>query len=140
MIPRAVLFTLFTLFAGASGCSPSLPSGPVAIAWDDEVCAECRMHVGEPRFAAQLQTRDGEIKNFDDVGCMIRYRDANHPAIHAMWVRNSREDGWIRYEEAAFVDASDSPMGYGLAAVPRGTEGAIGTTEAEARVRERRTP
>src|SRR5690606_33898060 len=97
----------------ALGCGPQLPSGPVEIAWDREVCAECRMHIGEPHFAAQLQTRDGEVRSFDDVGCLIRFRDANDPEVHAIWLRNSEADGWLRYEEAAFVEAVQSPMGYG---------------------------
>src|SRR5690606_20502637 len=37
------------------------PEGPVDVAWDHDVCAECRMHVGDPRFAAQLHTTDGEV-------------------------------------------------------------------------------
>ncbi len=125
------------LLSALIGCGPSLPAGPVDIAWDDEVCAECRMHIGEPRFAAQLQTRDGEVHDFDDVGCMIRFRDGNRPDVHAVWLRDSRADGWLRYEEAAFVESAQTPMGYGLAAVPRGTPGSISIERAEARVRSR---
>lgn len=130
---RAVAIAALTMI----GCAPDLPSGPVEIVWDQEVCAECRMHIGEPHFAAQLQTREGEVHSFDDVGCMIRYRDANRPRIHAMWLRDSGSDGWLRYEEAAFVEAVQSPMGYGLAAVPRGTPQSFSIEEGEARVRAR---
>lgn len=122
---------------GTMGCSPSLPSGPVDIVWDEEVCAECRMHIGEPAFAAQLQTADGEVHSFDDVGCLIRFRDARTPAVHAIWLRHAEADRWLRYEEAAFVEAVQSPMGYGLAAVPAGSPGSFSVEEGERRVRAR---
>ncbi|MBZ0116771.1 MAG: nitrous oxide reductase accessory protein NosL [Sandaracinaceae bacterium] len=123
-----------------AGCGPELPSGPVPVVWDHEVCAECRMHIGEPRFAAQLQTRDGEVHSFDDFGCLVRYRDAHHPEVHAIWLRDSSADRWLRYEDAAFVEATQSPMGYNLRAVPSTTAGSMTPAQAEARVRARQAP
>ncbi len=96
-----------------------LPDGPVAVHWDEDTCAECRMHVGDPRFAAQLQTRDGEVLQFDDVGCLFVYLDRVRPDVHAIYVRDSTADRWLRRGDAAFVPARETPMGYGLAAMPR---------------------
>lgn len=116
------------------GQSP--PDGPVEVAWDDAACAECRMHVGAPAFAAQLQTRDGEVLDFDDPGCLFRYRAARRPRVHAVYFHAHEGNAWLRESEVAFRRVDDTPMGYGLAAVRRGTPGAVTLREAERLVRE----
>lgn len=110
------------------------PDGPVDIAWDREPCAECRMHVGEPAFAAQLQTRDGRILNFDDPGCALRYVAREVPAVHELYFHHHKEDTWLTRTRTAFVPASPTPMGYGLAATLRGTAGALSFEAATAQV------
>lgn len=116
---------------------PTLPSGPVPIVWDGEVCGHCKMHVGDPRFAAQLQTADGIVLSFDDPGCLFEYLAANDAERHALYFRNHEGDGWLVESEAAFVSVADSPMGYGIAAVPVGTAGAQGLDWAKAQVSSR---
>jgi len=54
----------------------TLPEGAVPVVWDGEVCQHCKMHVGDPRFAAQVQTTSGDILNFDDPGCLFDYEDS----------------------------------------------------------------
>ena len=115
----------------------TLPEGPVPVVWDGEVCTYCKMHVGDPRFAAQLQTAEGEVLNFDDPGCLFEYLASHAPAIHALYFRNHRSDGWLREDEVGFVEVDDSPMGYGLAAVPRESPGAQSIDWARARVEAR---
>ena len=112
----------------------TLPEGPVDVVWDSEVCSHCKMHVGDPRFAAQLQTTDGDVLNFDDPGCLFDYLAAHDAAVHALYFRDSRADGWLAEEEAGFVAVDDSPMGYGIAAVPKGTSDAHGIDWAKAQV------
>ena len=117
-----------------------LPDGPVPVAWDEEACAECRMHVGNPAYAAQLQTRDGDVLNFDDPGCLLRYRATRHPKVHAVYFHAQQGERWLRESEVAFVRADDTPMGYGLAAVPRRTTGAVSLRQAAKMVAARRSP
>ena len=111
-----------------------LPSGPEPIAWDKEACAYCRMHVGDPRFAAQLQTSDGQVRNYDDPGCLLSDLAARRPPVHAIYFHDSAKEGWLKPEEVAFVSAATTPMGYGLAAVPRGTPGSLAMEAAAERV------
>lgn len=111
-----------------------LPSGPVPIVWDREACAECRMHVGEPRFAAQLQTRDGLVHNFDDPGCLLRYLSTRRPDTHALYFRHLREDRWLTREGVGFVPVDASPMGYNLGAVDAAGAGALSFEAAQAQV------
>ena len=117
------------------GTSGGLPDGPVPIAWDREVCAECHMHIGDPRFAAQVQTHGGEVQSFDDPGCLYRRLDREGDGeVRAMWFRHVDEDRWVRAEDVAFVEREPTPMGYGLGAVARGTPASIDPAEARERV------
>ena len=113
-----------------------LPDGPVPIAFDKEACAYCHMHVGDPKFAAQLQTKDGRVYNFDDPGCMLRYDEEQHPQVHAIYFRDVHEGCWLERSRAAFVRVSPTPMGFGLGAVDKETPGAIAWDAARKELRE----
>ena len=95
----------------------ALPTGVVPIAWDKEACAHCRMHVGEKGFAAQLQLADGRVLNFDDPGCMFSWLGEHTDEVHATWLHHRTDDRWLRRDEVRFVEASPTPMGFGIAAV-----------------------
>ncbi len=99
----------------------TLSEGAVPIVWDGEVCAHCKMHVGDPRFAAQVQTTTGDVLNFDDPGCLFDYLQSHEVSVHALYFRNYEEDGWLTESEVAFLPVEDSPMGYGIRAVPKDT-------------------
>lgn len=99
----------------------TLPEGAVPVVWDGEVCQHCKMHVGDPRFAAQVQTTSGGILNFDDPGCLFDYLESHDVSAHAVYFRNYDEDGWLAESEAGFLPVQDSPMGFGIRAVPRET-------------------
>ena len=101
-----------------------LPEGAAPVVWDQEVCGHCKMHVGDPRFAAQLQTEAGDVLSFDDPGCMFDYLSEHDAAVHALYFRNHLADGWLSEAEAGFLPVDDSPMGYGIRAVPADTPGA----------------
>jgi copper chaperone NosL len=117
-----------------------LPDGPAEVVWDREVCAHCRMHVGEPAFATQLQTSDGRILSFDDPGCAALYLRENEIAVHALYFRHHAADRWIPADDAAFVTVSPTPMGFGYGAVDGGAEDAIPWSEAADRMARRNGP
>jgi copper chaperone NosL len=108
--------------------------GPQPIAFDREACAHCRMLISEARFAAQLETRDGEVQSFDDPGCLLAALAARSPQVRALWFRHYREERWLSGDEVAFVPGERTPMGYGLAAVAAGTPGALTLAQAKDRV------
>ena len=109
------------------------PSGPQPVVWDKESCAECQMAVSEHGYATQLQTADGRVLNFDDVGCLASYLAKNAPAVKAIYVHHLREDRWVALEDVAFVEAGPSPMAYDLGAVDAGTPGSFPWAAARAR-------
>ena len=115
----------------------TLPDGPVPVVWDSEVCGHCKMHVGDPRFAAQLQTIEGDVLSFDDPGCLFDYLDARDVSVHALYFRNHEGDGWLSIEEVGFLPVEESPMGYGIRAVPKDVPEARGIDWAQDQVRAR---
>lgn len=114
------------------------PEGPRPIAYDRQTCDRCGMLISDPSFAAQLRSEDGRRLYFDDPGGLLLWEARQDVAVEQAWFHHVREDRWIPRDEVAFVQASETPMGYGLGAVERGTEGAMSYAEAleQARARE----
>ncbi len=121
-----------------AACTPA--DGPQPIVYDREPCSHCRMLISEPRFAAQLETQDGEIRSFDDPGCLLAALAAQSGGVRALWFHHLHEDRWLDAAQVAFQKTERTPMGYGLAAVAAGTPGALSLEQARARVAEHDAP
>jgi hypothetical protein len=134
----AALVAAAGAFVGVVVRSQARPEGPVPIVYDKEACTHCHMQVGDPRLAAQAQLADGTVLDFDDPGCLLAWLDTAKEQPRAVWLRAYREDRWIPRASAAFVDVGETPMGFGLGVVERGTPGSIGWDEAAGRVRAKR--
>jgi hypothetical protein len=93
------------------------------------------MLISDPAFAAQLRAEDGSVESFDDPGCLLAQLGARPP--QAIWFHHVREERWIPGDRVAFEPAPSTPMGYGLAAVDAGSDGALDLEAARARVAER---
>ena len=103
----------------------SPPDGPMDPTWSRTPCSRCGMLVGDPAFAAQLHTRAGDVRFFDDAGCLLLYA-AEHPGDEAAaWFHHLRDARWIPADQTGFVPAEGTPMGYGLGAVDASEPGAI---------------
>ncbi len=127
---RTLIATALVLAA----CGPS--DGPQPIVYDREPCAHCRMLISDPRFAAQLETQDGEVLSFDDPGCLLATLATRSLSVGALWFHHMREDRWLDAAHVAFETSQRSPMGYGLGAVAAGTPRALSLDEARALVAE----
>ncbi len=114
--------------------------GPFPIAYDKEACTYCHMLIGDPRYAAQLVTEGGDVLDFDDPGCLLRYVVTQHPQVRAMWFRDARSDRWLPGERTRFVADPRTPMGWGLAAVDAGTPNARTLEQASAQVARAEVP
>jgi copper chaperone NosL len=111
---------------------------PVPIALDRAVCTHCHMVVSELAFAAQLQTADGDVLNFDDPGCLLQWLAEHDGEIRSTWYHHLHEDRWLRESEVAFLPVERTPMDYGLGAVAAGLPGSLSLAQAETYVLERR--
>lgn len=115
-------------FGLATAWALDLPHRPLEPAADAR-CAYCGMRLAAPRHVSQLQTEDGEVSFFDDPGCLFRTLQERHPRVHARYLRGP-DRRWIRGRDVAFTEGARTPMGYGLAAVRRGTAGSVSWEEA----------
>jgi hypothetical protein len=95
------------------------------------------MLISDPSFAAQLQTESGDVLDFDDPGCLLRYRQEHAPRVRAVWYHHQHEDRWLPESATAFQPMARTPMGWGLGAVDAGTAGALPLDLADALVRQR---
>ncbi|HET7503259.1 MAG TPA: hypothetical protein VFK02_19700 [Kofleriaceae bacterium] len=114
--PRAALAAVVALAMLLGSACRSLPDAPTAIAYDRESCAHCHMLIGDPRYAVQLVTADGDVLDFDDPGCALAYLARAPRHVHRLWFRDAARDRWIAAADVRFVRGADTPMGYGLAA------------------------
>jgi nitrous oxide reductase accessory protein NosL len=110
---RTGLLLLFLVAACASG-----EFAPVPIE-EGDMCSFCRMAISEKQFAAEIITDDATLK-FDDVGCMLRYRQAAADKLDraAIFVTDNVSREWLKAESAFFVRSKTikTPMGSGIVA------------------------
>lgn len=53
------------------------PDGPDAIILHKDTCAYCKMNISEGHFAAELITKKGRVFKFDDITCLIEFKNEN---------------------------------------------------------------
>lgn len=112
------------------------PQGMVAIKWDRDICARCKMTISDRRFAAQIR---GGPKNtafkFDDIGCATTWRAEKikeHPWMTELatrfWVADFSGKGekWLNARGAHYLGGKTSPMGYNFAAYAEPQAGTAG--------------
>lgn len=80
-------------------------------------CAKCHMAVKDNGYSAQYITEDGQSVKFDDIGCMEKYsKEHTDVKIAGKFIQDANSKDWLKYEEATYVFALDTPtpMGYGI--------------------------
>jgi copper chaperone NosL len=109
---RIALLTFIALTGCQSG--DNLPT----IRYGEESCAYCRMIINEAPFAAAFENEAGEMKKYDDIGCMaLAQADEKTKRV---WVSDYVNPGkWLNAEDAFYVYSKDlkTPMGDGILAV-----------------------
>ncbi|MFY3745862.1 nitrous oxide reductase accessory protein NosL [Anaeromyxobacter sp. Red801] len=121
MRPRfpARLAALACAAAWAAACQRG-PPAPARLDPRNDACAQCRMMVSDPPFAAQLVAPNEEPRFFDDLGCLRDYL-REHPRLPpgaVAYVADHRTSAWVRAGAATYsrVPGLRTPMGSGLVA------------------------
>ncbi len=110
------------LFVLLLGCQPQ----PRPIHFGEELCAYCQMGISDPRFGAEIVTRQGRVFVFDALECMVEFERAGSiptEQIHSRWVIDFSQPGKLIAVEAAefvFTPQIHSPMGLNVYALPQG--------------------
>ena len=105
---------LFSLFS----CEPTKPD---AIKLNSDNCDNCGMTISNPKFAAVLFTTKGRTYKFDDISCLLDYKNDNkEKALNAgLYVANFLSDNkLLPVEIAVYIKGENvkSPMGGNIAA------------------------
>lgn len=78
------------------------------------------MVISEARFAAAFTGPEGQVKTFDDLGCLLQaLAEMPGPATPpTLWGHDYASEAWLNLADATFVYQPDliTPMGSGLAA------------------------
>ncbi len=87
---------------------------------ENDTCFRCRGPIADKHYAAELVTKDGFVRKFDDLGCMLEHAKvkigkANIVAYFAMDFPTTQ---WVKADEASFVksDKFQTPRNGGLLA------------------------
>ncbi len=107
-------FLVVIVIAGGCG-TPGIR--PLDIFPEDN-CAQCRMAISDERYASEIIDQNGEVRKFDDLGCMLKFR-AKHAdlKIAAIFLKDYETKQWVPYERAAIVETNvETPMGSGKVA------------------------
>ena len=108
MSARFVNALAATCFVVMAGCSSQ--SGPVAVTSAD-TCANCRMAVSNPRFAAQVAVPREEPVFYDDIGCLAKALSSGTTTF--AYVADHRTGEWVPAAAAIYtrVPTIATPMG-----------------------------
>jgi copper chaperone NosL len=103
-------------------CTPDERSGPPAIRYGLEECAECGMIISDERFAAAILVADdagGHYLLFDDTGDLLEY-ERTHPGlpVRERFVHDAGTKAWVDARSAWYVlaESVQTPMGTGILA------------------------
>lgn len=107
-------------FVAIPACGGGDAVQPAPLDTRNDACAQCRMAVSTPIFAAQVVAPGEEPRFFDDIGCLADWTRAGHaiPPGGRAFVADHRTRTWVAAEAAVFtrVRGLDTPMGSGLIA------------------------
>jgi copper chaperone NosL len=98
------------LFATIFFCScGQKPVQPVQIEAND-ICFHCKSPVSDVAFSAEFITKDGEVRKFDDIGCLIASaRKTGRNNIRVFFARDIMSRSWFPAEQLQFVRSATIP-------------------------------
>lgn len=113
LIIATLLAALIMLLAACSGSSEH---PPVDIDPETDICAKCNMHVPNDMFGVEYITVSGDVKKFDDLGCMVNYMKDSSDDIVNVYVKDYLTEEWVDAKAATYVNDPEviTPMSNGV--------------------------
>lgn len=120
------IFYLLGLVLIMSACNNKIDFKPRAINFDRDACYVCRMGLTDQRFNVQAINEFGEVRWYDDIGCLAedlraeeQWKQWKGSEVH-YWIgdasKKNEASNWIDAEKAYYDYGKDTPMGYGYSA------------------------
>lgn len=123
-LPFINFLCLTALILVLAGCNRQSALVPPKIHYGYETCADCKMIINDPHYAAALAWRatpNGSTQTavFDDIGCLLNWhRHHANDQLVAAWVKDVRTAAWLDASSARYVSSRqlETPMGWGIVA------------------------
>lgn len=94
---------LVVLLVSLLACKSTVTAQPAEIAQGD-TCTRCKQPINDKRFAAEFVTRDGFVRKFDDLGCMIDHaKKLKKGGIIGYFAADYDKKEWKKAEELTYV-------------------------------------
>lgn len=86
--------------------------------YPEDMCAACRMAISDARFASEIIEKDGTVHKFDDIGCLLKFRErGGESQIAAIFLKDYETLAWVPYEKSTIVETGiATPMASGRVA------------------------
>ena len=114
--PLMILLALLALLL--PGCSKE-PVKPVDLTADD-LCSYCKGVIAEKQYAAEFISKDGFVRKFDDITCMVQHAKGKVKPqnIEVYYIVDFPTQKWVPASEAKFVksDKFKTPKDGGILA------------------------
>ncbi len=85
---------------------------------ENDTCFRCKGAIVDKHYAAELMTKDGFVRKFDDISCMLEHAKTKigKSNIVAYYTMDFPTQTWVRAEEAHFVksDKFNTPRNGGI--------------------------
>jgi copper chaperone NosL len=116
-VARVASLLLLLVVVGCPGEGPR-QDVPPDMSYGVDPCDRCVMIVSEERFAAAYVTPAGDVRRFDDLGCLTAFLVERPEEVAEVWVHDHETRAWVRGRQAWFARTeSITPMGTGIVAV-----------------------
>ena len=100
-LPCPILFCAAALAMLA--CGKEIVPKPLDITADD-TCLFCKKPITEKRYAAEFVTKDGFVRKFDDIACMVQHANKIKRAnIAAFFTTDYPSGTWVNAGEAVYL-------------------------------------
>jgi copper chaperone NosL len=84
-------------------CGKEIVPKPLDITADD-TCLFCKKPIVEKRYAAEFVTKDGFVRKFDDIACMVQHANkVKKNNIAAFFATDYPSGTWINATDAVFL-------------------------------------
>ncbi|WP_347861476.1 nitrous oxide reductase accessory protein NosL [Salimicrobium sp. PL1-032A] len=101
------------------GACQQISHDPHDINHDVDTCEICNMAINNKQASTQIVMQDGSALKFDDIGCMMQYKEENPEEVgdfHTEYVNGYDTQEWMDATEGTYVydDDINTPMGNGV--------------------------
>lgn len=110
------LWVPFTALVFTTSCGSD---GPQPIILHKDPCDYCRMSIADGKFGAELITTKHKVYKFDDISCMLHFKEENKIEVKGFYVHDFSENNQLIEASTAWYVQHEqilSPMGGGVAA------------------------